>query len=193
MSRTSVASGRYCRLVRLQKIHVLDQRPVGGIDVVEDLRLGGVPQPLVAADVDLRARFLALIPVEDAQRDADTGADVLLSYGLLNEGLWVHQTLNVGSVEPLATASWWVILANSTFCTAAFRSGRASRAMFRNSSSGLNSSVKSNGPETSNCSIGVRSFKSIRSWILAVRRFTMRGFEVGFELNALQSRRFRST
>ena len=62
-------------LVRLQKIHVLDQRPVSGIDIVEDLRLVGVPQTFVAADVDLRARLLALIAVEDAQRNADTAAD----------------------------------------------------------------------------------------------------------------------
>ena len=58
--------------------------------------------------------------------------------------------------------------------------------MFRYSSSGLSSSLKSNGPVTSNCSIGVRSFKSIRSWILAVRRFTIAVSIVRFELDPLQ-------
>jgi hypothetical protein len=64
-------------LVRLQKIHALDQRPVGGIDVVEDLRLGGIPQSLVAADIDLGARLLALIAVEDAQRESTLAPIVL--------------------------------------------------------------------------------------------------------------------
>src|SRR3984957_349486 len=96
---------------------------------------------------------------------------VLLSYGLLNEGLWVHHRLNVGSVEPLETARSCVIFANSTFCTAAFRSGLAASAILRYSSRGLNSSVKSYRPVTSKRSIGVRSFRSIRIWILAVRRF----------------------
>jgi hypothetical protein len=39
------------------------------------LGLGSVPQPLVAADVELSTPFLALIPVEDAEIDTDTGAE----------------------------------------------------------------------------------------------------------------------
>ena len=73
----SVASFRYLSLYGRSRFTVLTSVHVSRIDVVEDLRLGGVPQPLVAADIDLGPRLFALIAVEDAQRNGDAGADLL--------------------------------------------------------------------------------------------------------------------
>ena len=53
--------------------------------------------------------------------------------------------------------------------------------------------VKSNGPVTSNCSIGVRSFSSIRSWIFAVRRFTSAVSKSDSNWTRCNSSRSRST
>ena len=72
-----MASGRYLVLYGRSRFNVLHQRQVGRIDVVEYLRLGGVLQAFVAADIDLRARLLALVAVEDAQRNADADAEML--------------------------------------------------------------------------------------------------------------------
>ena len=94
-------------LIRPKKIQGLDQRPVGGIHVAEDLGLGGVPQSFVAADVESGS---ALSRPDSGRRCADgmltLPPTVSLANGLLNEGLCENQTLKVGSVEPLATASW---------------------------------------------------------------------------------------
>src|SRR5580698_10198192 len=65
-------------LIRLQKIHVLHEGPVSAVDIVINLRFGRVPQTLVAADIDLRARLLSLVPVEDAQRNIDASANRLI-------------------------------------------------------------------------------------------------------------------
>ena len=58
--------------------------------------------------------------------------------------------------------------------------------MFRNSSRGIRWSLKSNGPVTSNCSIGVRSFKQHQKLDLGRAKIHHGGFEVGLELDALQ-------
>ena len=47
-------------------------------------------------------------------------------------------------------------------------------------------SLKSNGPVTSNCSIGVRSFSSVSNWIFACAQVHFGGLQVGFVLDALQ-------
>ncbi len=53
-------------------------RGVRRIHVAEDLRPRRLHQFFVPVDVQFRALLLPLIPVEDAQRDADTEADRLV-------------------------------------------------------------------------------------------------------------------
>src|SRR6266404_1885612 len=105
--------------------------------------------------------------------------------GLLNEGLYEYHALKVGSVDPFATARWWSVLALSTDCIAALKSGRASRACWRTSSRGGICLEKSNGPVTSNWSTGVRSFRSMRSWIFCGLQTLFRDLQVGFVLHSL--------
>src|SRR5580658_10192713 len=53
--------------IGMQQRQIAAQRRIGGIDIAEDLSLGGVQEPLVAIDVELSAQFLALIAVKDAE------------------------------------------------------------------------------------------------------------------------------
>ena len=105
MSRTRDGLLQVFRLVRPQQNQRAVQRGVARVDVAEHQCFGGVAQSLIACDVELRAQLLSLVAVENAQRDADTGAERLVAYGLLMDGLYVYHALKVGSVEPFATAS----------------------------------------------------------------------------------------
>ena len=57
------------RLVGLEQVDGAPEGDPGGIHIVENLRFGGIPQFLVAADIHLRTRFLALVAVENSQRN----------------------------------------------------------------------------------------------------------------------------
>ena len=62
-------------LVRLQQTDIAAQGGVGGIDIGVDLGFDAFAQLLVAFDVNFRTQLLALVAVEEAERDADAGAD----------------------------------------------------------------------------------------------------------------------
>ena len=138
--------------IRVQQRDVAAHLLVGRIHIAEDLRARGVGQLLVAVDVDQRTLLLALVTVEDAQRNARRSAPASgCASGLLFDEFQVYQALKVGSVEPLAMASLWLVLDCSMVSMAARRSGRASSAACSKSVERLQSrSEKSNGPMTSN-------------------------------------------
>ena len=61
---------------------------------------------------------------------------VWFALGLLVEEFHVYHALNVGSVEPFAFASLWLVSACCMVVRAASRSGRADKAICLKSSSG---------------------------------------------------------
>src|SRR6266704_4003466 len=69
-------------LVRLEENQVALHTGVRGIHVAIDLRACGLCEFVAAVDVQPGAQFFALIAIEDAQRNADTGADGLISVGV---------------------------------------------------------------------------------------------------------------
>ena len=86
---------------------------------------------------------LALVAVEACSGILTLTPAVFTPKGLLVEELWVYHALQVGSVEPSASASLCSVWALSTASAAAFKSGRESRAILRNSSRGISWSLKS--------------------------------------------------
>src|SRR5271155_812127 len=62
-------------LVGLEQGDVAAHFFVGGVDIAEDLRPRGISQLVAAVDVDQRSLLLALIAVEDAQRNVEAEAE----------------------------------------------------------------------------------------------------------------------
>ena len=69
-------TGEVRRFIGLEQIDGSHQRDVGGIDVAEDLRLGGIAETLASGDIELGLQFLALILIEDSQWESHTHANV---------------------------------------------------------------------------------------------------------------------
>ena len=82
------------RLIGPEKISRLDQSPISRVDVVEYLRFGGIPQAFIESDVDLGPRFLALISIEDSQRNVDTPA-----HGLVGKRIGERRIMRVPDAE----------------------------------------------------------------------------------------------
>src|SRR5580692_11001827 len=69
--------------VRFQQGNVAIENGVGGVYVAVDLGFGGFAQLFVALDVNFRAQLFALVGVEDAQGNADTGSDSVQGVGVV--------------------------------------------------------------------------------------------------------------
>ena len=65
----NVASG--LRMTPAERADVMRR----AFDIMQRRHFSGIAQLLSTAYVKLRVKFLALIPIEDAERDADTGAE----------------------------------------------------------------------------------------------------------------------
>ena len=63
------------RLIWPEQRQIAVERRVRGIDIAEHLRFGRRPKPFVAADIQLGALLLSLIPIEDAEGDVNANAD----------------------------------------------------------------------------------------------------------------------
>ena len=75
------------RLVWLEQGHAALHLHVGRVHVAEDLRSRGFSQLLIAAYIDLSALLLALVPVEDAERNVDAGAQCIAAKGVVECGV----------------------------------------------------------------------------------------------------------
>src|SRR6516225_5765288 len=61
-------------LVGPQQSQVRFHGSICRIDITDDLRLGGIHQPLVTTNVESRPLLFALVPVENTQRNTDAHA-----------------------------------------------------------------------------------------------------------------------
>ena len=87
VSRTRRAWSLYFCLVRLEQRDVAAHQFVGRVHIAEDLRTRGFAGLLAAVDVDQRALLLALVAVEDAQRNAHADAESLYAIRIVIRGV----------------------------------------------------------------------------------------------------------
>ena len=145
-------------LIGLEKNHGARYGGVSGVHIAEHLGPGGLHKLVVAVDIQLRALFFALVAVENAQRNAYAEADVLIN-GRIAAHVEAEGRIgrSIGDSQPV------VCLALSTDCK---RRSQVRPRIERGLADVVERRIcaeKSNGPVTSNCSTGVRSFKSARS------------------------------
>ena len=127
-------------------------------------------------------QLLALIAIENPQRNADTHAEINRDGRIARE---IRAECRIGGSIGHRQPMIRLRLVHG------FDGGFQIRPVFHGHIAaillaGESQSEKSKVPVTSNCSTGVRSFNSINNWIFAVRKFTSGRLDVGLILHALQ-------